>query len=480
MESNKRIRNHEGSSSNSSYKNEGNNTKIKRNDGSSNIRSRSRSESSTVYDNRSDNRSNDSYSSHDKNKQYRERDGSSKELKELFVGNVIGNEATESKLKDFINDILLKCSLNIEQGEPVLNCRLSQKFGFLEFRNINECTNCLNLNGILFMGESLNIKRPSKYTGVINHTINWDNFIKDKEHLKYIVSNDYHNNNGTHHSIINNNKFNKNYGNSNMNDDAGDPLTRHQRELFVGNTTQEMTELSLKIFLGKMLQKFGLSYSENIDTLFPVTQVRHNGRFCFALFRSCEEAANCLNLNGIPFLGEYLTIKRPSKFTGDEGLVYYNYSDFLNKWLSSELKLINSGFPSVVLRISNVFTNEILNDPRECDVTIECIRLECCAFGTVKSLVVPPITDRIEETIEDSRQYSYQSSWKGNERGVLFVEMSNELEAKLTLCSLKGRYFDSRIVDVKYYPYKSFVNQDFFIYDYMMPLVITTTGPTCL
>jgi hypothetical protein len=320
------------------------------------------------------------------------------------------------------------------------------------------------------MGESLNIKRPSKYTGVINNSVNWETFVKDKEHLKYLSTTIYHNNNNTHH---NNNNLN------NMDESLGDPLSRSQRELYIGNTNQDMTEISLKIFLGKMLQKFGLSYSENIDTLFPVSQVRHNGRFCFVLFRSCEEAANCLNLNGIPFMGEYLSIKRPSKFIGDEGLVFYNYNDFLNKWLSSELKLINSGFPSVVLRISNVFTNDILNDQRECDTTIESIRLECCAFGTVKSLLIPPITDTIED-IEDSRKYSYHSSWKGNERGVVFVEMSNELEAKLALCSLKGRYFDNRIVDVKYYPYKSFVSEDFYIYDYMMPLVITTTGPTCL
>jgi hypothetical protein len=65
MENNKRIRNQEGYSN--SYNNDGNdgNTKLKRNDS---IRGGSRSDSSTVYDNRS-----------------RERDNS-KELKELFVG----------------------------------------------------------------------------------------------------------------------------------------------------------------------------------------------------------------------------------------------------------------------------------------------------------------------------------------------------------------------------------------------------------
>jgi len=87
------------------------------------------------------------------------------------------------------------------------------------------------------------------------------------------------------------------------------PEEKLQRELFVGNTTPEMTESMLKDFLGRALEQVGLTIMPGN----PILACRVSGKFAFVELRSKEEAANALNLNNIPYLGAQLRVGRPSK-----------------------------------------------------------------------------------------------------------------------------------------------------------------------
>ena len=62
--------------------------------------------------------------------------------------------------------------------------------------------------------------------------------------------------------------------------------------------------------------------------------------------------------------------------------------------------------------------------------------------------------------------------------GKVFVEMASEEEAKTTLVNLKGRKFDGKWVDVKFYPAPAFQGKH---YGVVLPnIVITASGPTTI
>ena len=66
----------------------------------------------------------------------------------------------------------------------------------------------------------------------------------------------------------------------------------------------------------------------------PIFEVRISAKFAFAEFRRLEDAANCLNLNGIPYLGVSLKINRPSKYEGGVGISHYTWDEVLVLWQS--------------------------------------------------------------------------------------------------------------------------------------------------
>jgi len=106
-----------------------------------------------------------------------------------------------------------------------------------------------------------------------------------------------------------------------------DPLTnipnlthpdKTNRELFVGNTGPSVTDELLMKFLNAAMIKVGLALPnlQHVNNGQPIIQVRVAGKFAFAQARSEVEAANLLNLNNIPFMGNYLKIVRPAKYNG--------------------------------------------------------------------------------------------------------------------------------------------------------------------
>lgn len=104
------------------------------------------------------------------------------------------------------------------------------------------------------------------------------------------------------------------------------PEEKLQRELFVGNTTPEMTESMLRDFLGRAMEQVGLTTMPGN----PILSCRVSGKFAFVELRTKEEAANALNLNNIPYLGATLRVGRPSKYTGPE-TPHGNWEDILAK-----------------------------------------------------------------------------------------------------------------------------------------------------
>ena len=88
--------------------------------------------------------------------------------KRLYVGNLpIGLPNIEGMLVEFVNQTMMAAGLHdpSQPGFPVGSVWLSaqQTFGFVEFRSELECTNGLNLNGVMFSGRQLRVSRPADY-----------------------------------------------------------------------------------------------------------------------------------------------------------------------------------------------------------------------------------------------------------------------------------------------------------------------------
>ena len=225
-----------------------------------------------------------------------------------------------------------------------------------------------------------------------------------------------------------------------------------------------MTDELIKEFIGGALQQMGLSYS-GIEN--PVVQVRINGKFAFIEFRTLEEAANALNMNGIPFMNQSLKLSRPSKFEAAQLVPHFTWEELYGRSLTGEIKLMTAGPVSTVIRISNMVSASDLDDPELFAEVLEDTVTECSQFGKVLNVCIPrPTDDPNEYNMNDSSsskppQTTVMMACGTNGVGRVFVEMIDEEAAKNTLIALKGRKFDGKWVDVKFYPTDQFKIKNF-------------------
>lgn len=81
----------------------------------------------------------------------------------IYVGNI--NNATEPDLLAFFNQIIEKAAGREFPGGAVASVYLNseRRFAFVELRTIELATACVTLDGIMYNGTSLKIKRPNDY-----------------------------------------------------------------------------------------------------------------------------------------------------------------------------------------------------------------------------------------------------------------------------------------------------------------------------
>jgi len=321
-------------------------------------------------------------------------DSSTKTSRELFVGNTPPN-TQEAVLMEFLNAAMLQVNLNTAPGNPIIQCRVSNKFAFIEMRSIEETNNCLSINGIPFMGNMLKIGRPTKYQGAQVQASTWQQLTGQ---------------NGT--------------------DDGPsvDPTTKVYRELFVGNTSPEMNEVDLQEFMGAAMQQVGLTTQPGN----PIVTTRLSGKFAFVELRSIEETNNALNLNGIPYMGMSLRVGRPSKYNGPT-VPHLDWNDLLVKYVSGDLKpQATAPTPTRVISLSNMVTEQDIADDVDYKEILEDTTEECQQFGEVVSVTIP-------------RQGAPGT-------GKVFVEFSSQEASQKASQTLSGRTFDGRRVEVTYFP----------------------------
>lgn len=89
----------------------------------------------------------------------------SKKARRLFIGNLPHGGVHSSSVVEFFNKACSASGISIMGGNPVADAYVAPdgKYGFIEFRSIDETTAGLALNGISFQGSSVNVRRPNDY-----------------------------------------------------------------------------------------------------------------------------------------------------------------------------------------------------------------------------------------------------------------------------------------------------------------------------
>lgn len=335
--------------------------------------------------------------------------------RELFVGNTPPG-TSEMLLLQFMNGAMRRVNLCGPHETPILNCRVNTKFAFIELISPEMANRALSLNGIPFLGAILKVSRPSKYAGPPIPTKSWQELTGQALPAGAVLD-------------LEQEKVN--------------------RELFVGNTTPEMTEQMLTDFLGNAMEQVGL----NITAGNPITACRVSGKFAFIELRTPQEAANALNLNNIPFMGTQLRIGRPSKWNGPPDN-HGNWEDILAKYMSGELQL-GAGSPGAtaaavapatsaatrVVQLQNMLTKEDLVNEDEYKEILEDTREECAQFGQLVTVSIPKAGEPGETCV--------------------YLEYASTQDAANAISKLHGRTFDGRKVEATYFDETKFAKKEF-------------------
>ncbi|XP_060760837.1 U2 small nuclear RNA auxiliary factor 2b isoform X3 [Neoarius graeffei] len=87
-----------------------------------------------------------------------------RQARRLYVGNIPFG-ITEESMMDFFNAQMRLGGLIQAPGNPVLAVQINQdkNFAFLELRSVDETTQAMAFDGIIFQGQSLKIRRPHDY-----------------------------------------------------------------------------------------------------------------------------------------------------------------------------------------------------------------------------------------------------------------------------------------------------------------------------
>ncbi|CAN0028402.1 unnamed protein product, partial [Phaeothamnion confervicola] len=146
------------------------------------------------------------------------------------------------------------------------------------------------MTGIPYLGHMLKVQRPSSYKGPAEECRTWQQLTGQEPPAPQGMTG----------------------GMTMGGGGGGNVFDKLPRELFIGNVPGETQPALLQEYLGTAMVQVGLVPADKGN---PIVNIRMNpgSRFAFVEMRTVEDAANGLNLDGIPFGQASLSVARPSK-----------------------------------------------------------------------------------------------------------------------------------------------------------------------
>ncbi|XP_059536742.1 splicing factor U2AF 65 kDa subunit-like [Myotis daubentonii] len=325
-----------------------------------------------------------------------------RQARRLYVGNIPFG-LTEEAMMDFFNAQMRLGGLTRAPGHPVLAAQINQDkgFAFLEFRSVDETTQAMAFDGIIFQGQSLKIRRPHDYQPLPGLSES------PSAYLPGVVS-----------TVV--------------------PDSAHK--LFVGGLPSYLNEDQVK----ELLTSFGPLKAFHL-VKDGATGLSKGYAFCEYVDISVTDQA-VAGLNGMQLGDRTLQVQRASvgaKNATPSAVHQTPVTLQVPGLLSSQVQM--GGQPTEVLCLLNTVLPEELLDDEEYEEIVEDVRDECSKHGLVKSIEIPRPVDGVEVP----------------GCGKVFVEFASVCDCQKAMQGLTGRKFANRVVVTKYCDRDSYHRRDF-------------------
>ncbi|XP_049743019.1 splicing factor U2AF 65 kDa subunit-like [Elephas maximus indicus] len=325
-----------------------------------------------------------------------------RKARRLYVGNIPFG-ITEEAMMDFFNIQMRLGVLTQAPGNPILAVQINQdkNFAFLEFRSVDETTQAMALDGIIFQGQSLKIRRPHDYQPLPSMSENLSAYMA-----------------GVASTVV--------------------PDSDHK--LFIEGLPTYLNDDQVK----ELLTSFGplKAFSLVKDS---ATGLSKGYAVCeYVDINNTDQAT--AGLNGMQLGDKKLLVQRGSVGAKNGTLSTINQVPVTPQvpgLRSSQVQM--GGHPTEVLCLMNMVLPEELLDDEEYEEIMEDVREECSKYGLVKSMEIPRPVDGVEVP----------------GCGKIFVEFTTVFDCQKAMQGLTGRKFASRVVVTKYCDLDSYHHRDF-------------------
>ncbi|XP_041088161.1 U2 small nuclear RNA auxiliary factor 2a isoform X7 [Polyodon spathula] len=326
-----------------------------------------------------------------------------RQARRLYVGNIPFG-ITEEAMMDFFNAQMRLGGLTQAPGNPVLAVQINQdkNFAFLEFRSVDETTQAMAFDGIIFQGQSLKIRRPHDYQPLPGMSENPSVYVPG------VVS-----------TVV--------------------PDSAHK--LFIGGLPNYLNDDQVK----ELLTSFGPLKAFNL-VKDSATGLSKGYAFCEYVDVNVMDQA-IAGLNGMQLGDKKLLVQRASVGAKNATLTSINQTPVTLQvpGLMNTQVVQMGGLPTDVLCLMNMVAPEELLDDDEYEEIVEDVRDECSKYGAVKSIEIPRPVDGLEVP----------------GCGKIFVEFVSVFDCQKAMQGLTGRKFANRVVVTKYCDPDAYHRRDF-------------------
>ncbi|XP_073880930.1 splicing factor U2AF 65 kDa subunit isoform X1 [Macaca fascicularis] len=352
-----------------------------------------------------------------------------RQARRLYVGNIPFG-ITEEAMMDFFNAQMRLGGLTQAPGNPVLAVQINQdkNFAFLEFRSVDETTQAMAFDGIIFQGQSLKIRRPHDYQPLPGMSENPSVYVPgvvstvvpDSAHKLFI---------GGLPNYLNDDQV------TSVPPSSPVPPRPHLSPALIDSRPLQVKEL---------LTSFGPLKAFNL-VKDSATGLSKGYAFCEYVDINVTDQA-IAGLNGMQLGDKKLLVQRASVGAKNATLSTINQTPVTLQvpgLMSSQVQM--GGHPTEVLCLMNMVLPEELLDDEEYEEIVEDVRDECSKYGLVKSIEIPRPVDGVEVP----------------GCGKIFVEFTSVFDCQKAMQGLTGRKFANRVVVTKYCDPDSYHRRDF-------------------
>ena len=332
-----------------------------------------------------------------------------RQARRLYIGNM-SFDSNEQNVCAFFNQKMKEMRfVTDDHGDPAIAAQVNPEKGyaFVEFRSIDEATNAMSFDGIVFQGTSLKIRRPKDYVGP-------DVNPPPALHVPGVVS-------------------------TNVPDGPN--------KIYVGGLPTYLNEEQVI----ELLKSFGDLRSFNLVREAGVNGMSKGFAFCEYVDPNLTELA-CQGLNDMELGEKRLVVQKAS--TGNAVQRPMDGAVGMIGGTGQPLTSISAqgGEPTTAMTLLNMVTPEELMDDEEYGEIVEDIRDECGKYGSVVDVRIP----RPQATSKGAAAQTWKQT-KGGELveeqakeregvGRVFVRFSHVDECKKALEAIAGRSFNSRVI----------------------------------